>query len=211
MQAQANRTAEAKAAHAALVERDERAGDRSPAARRGGARARDQRVATRREDLRRDRRRAATELQEGDRRVRGAGSTSGCARSTSCASACATADERRRRSASGFDEQDGRIREARKAARSRPRRGAAHLDVARATAESDLSHLASSCVETVQATLDEVAAEVAQLERDGLLASPKPVDDAPDAAEIEDERRGAAAAVTSSAAAEPESAPPGRT
>ena len=39
----------------------------------------------------------------------------------------------------------------------------------------------------MQATLDEVAAEVAQLEADGLLASPRPVDDAPDPAEREDD------------------------
>ena len=39
----------------------------------------------------------------------------------------------------------------------------------------------------MQATLDEVAAEVEQLERDGMLAAPRPVDDAPDAAEVEDE------------------------
>jgi chromosome segregation protein len=43
------------------------------------------------------------------------------------------------------------------------------LDVARATAESDLSHLALTCVESVQATLDEVLAEVDALERDGEL------------------------------------------
>jgi len=41
------------------------------------------------------------------------------------------------------------------------------LDIARATAESDLSHLASSCVEAVQATLDEVVTEVEELERQG--------------------------------------------
>ena len=57
----------------------------------------------------------------------------------------------------------------------------------RATAESDLAHLASSCVESVQASLDEVSAEVAELEKQGLLAGPRPVDDAPDAAEIEGE------------------------
>jgi chromosome segregation protein len=45
----------------------------------------------------------------------------------------------------------------------------AELDVARATAESDLSHLALTCVESVQATLDEVLAEVDALERDGEL------------------------------------------
>ena len=63
----------------------------------------------------------------------------------------------------------------------------AQLDVERATAESDLTHLASACVESLQATLDEVAAEVEQLEAAGLLAAPRPVDDAPDAAEVEDE------------------------
>ena len=39
----------------------------------------------------------------------------------------------------------------------------------------------------MQATLDEVAAEVETLEREGLLASPKPVDDRPEAAEIDEE------------------------
>jgi chromosome segregation protein len=43
----------------------------------------------------------------------------------------------------------------------------AELDVARATAESDLSHLAQSCVDTVQATLDDVLAEVALQEGAG--------------------------------------------
>jgi chromosome segregation protein len=48
--------------------------------------------------------------------------------------------------------------------------------VQRATAESDLSHLAASCVDAVQATLDEVSAEVEQMEREGQLASPKAVE-----------------------------------
>ena len=70
----------------------------------------------------------------------------------------------------------------------------AQLEIARATAESDLSHLATSCVESVQATLDEVAAEVAQLEADGLLASPRPVDDAPDRGGGEEDDTAAATA-----------------
>ena len=41
------------------------------------------------------------------------------------------------------------------------------LDIARVTAEADLSHLATSCIDTVQATLDEVLVDVEQLERDG--------------------------------------------
>jgi chromosome segregation protein len=43
------------------------------------------------------------------------------------------------------------------------------LDIARATAESDLTHLATSCIDTVQATLDDVLAQVEELERAGNL------------------------------------------
>ena len=103
-----------------------------------------------------------------------------------------------------FEDQDGHIREARRALEG-VRAEAAQLDVARATAESDLTHLASTCADAVQATLDEVAAEVEQLERDGALASPRPVDDAPEAAETEGD-------VTADAAADvvpaPADAPP---
>jgi chromosome segregation protein len=48
------------------------------------------------------------------------------------------------------------------------RAAVSELDIARATAESDLSHVAASCIETVQATLDEVIAEVDELERQGV-------------------------------------------
>jgi chromosome segregation protein len=41
------------------------------------------------------------------------------------------------------------------------------LDVARATAEGDLSHLAYTCEDAVNASLDQVMIEVAQLEREG--------------------------------------------
>jgi chromosome segregation protein len=43
----------------------------------------------------------------------------------------------------------------------------AELDLARATAEGDLAHLAASSLETLQATLDEVVVEVDELERQG--------------------------------------------
>ena len=43
-------------------------------------------------------------------------------------------------------------------------------DVARATAESDLSHLAATCIDAVQATLDEVMVEVDEFERTGAAA-----------------------------------------
>ena len=46
----------------------------------------------------------------------------------------------------------------------------ADLDVMRATAESDLAHLAQSCLDTVQASIDEVLAEVEAQQAAGSLA-----------------------------------------
>jgi chromosome segregation protein len=64
------------------------------------------------------------------------------------------------------DAQEAEIREAR-GALDAIRAEAADLEVGRATAESDLAHLASQCAELLQASLDDVLAEVEQLERDG--------------------------------------------
>jgi chromosome segregation protein len=67
------------------------------------------------------------------------------------------------------DAQDIVIRDARghlEAVRAR----VAELDLARVTAESDLTHLAQSCLEAVQATLDEVLAEVTAQEEAGTVA-----------------------------------------
>jgi len=175
-------TAEAKAAHAALVERSsalaievQRLED--------AARELEQRVVTRSEELqrnvsRRDELReaiAASERQLDDD-VRTFEDLREQVR---------TADEASQELRGQFDAQEVRIREARKALET-VRDEASRLEVQRATAESDLGHLATSCADTVQATLDEVAAEVAQMEQDGLLASPKAVEDTPEAAEIED-------------------------
>jgi chromosome segregation protein len=96
-----------------------------------------------------------------------------------------TADEASQELRGRFDAQETRIRDARKALEA-VRDEASHLEVQRATAESDLGHLATSCVDTVQASLDEVSAEVAQMEQDGLLASPRAVEDTPEPAEVED-------------------------
>jgi chromosome segregation protein len=62
--------------------------------------------------------------------------------------------------------QDLVIREARRALEG-IRGQAGELEVARATAESDLAHLSQTCVDAVQCTLDEVMAEVEQLEQAG--------------------------------------------
>ena len=96
------------------------------------------------------------------------------------------ADEASQELRAQFDAQEARIKEARRSLEA-VRDEAGQLEVQRATAEADLSHLAATCADTVQCTLDEVAAEVAQMEAEGLLASPRPVEDAPDAAEIEGE------------------------
>jgi chromosome segregation protein len=199
MQEQARRTAEAKAAHAALMERAaalatdvERLED--------AARELDGRVSGRREELgrtlaRRDGLRqaiAAAELQL----------TTDLVAFEGLREAVRAADERCQTLRGTFEEQDARIREARRALEA-ARADAADLAVARATAEADLSHLAASCADTVQATLDEVSAEVDALARNGLLASPRPVDDAPEPAEVEED-----AAPIDSAGSETAAPPP---
>ena len=65
---------------------------------------------------------------------------------------------------------DGDIRTARGALEA-VRGTVGELDVARATAESDLAHLAQSCADAVQASLDEVLAEVEALEQSGGLVA----------------------------------------
>src|SRR5262249_21806976 len=64
------------------------------------------------------------------------------------------------------DGQEAAIKDARTALDA-SRGIVAELDVARATAEAELSHLAHTCEDAVNATLDEVIAEIDQLERDG--------------------------------------------
>ena len=64
------------------------------------------------------------------------------------------------------DEQDVAIRQSRRALEE-IRAEAGDLEVARATAESDLTHLAQACVDAVQNTLDDVLAQVEQMEQSG--------------------------------------------
>jgi chromosome segregation protein len=181
-QAQAHRTAEAKAAHAALVERSSALA--SEVQRLESAIADlEARIAARRQDLERsDARRSELERTIVDSEAK---LDEGLRRFDELKERVREADERSQALRTAFESEDGRIREARRALEG-VRAEVAQFDVARATAEADLSHLASSCVEAVQATLDEVTAEVEQLERDGLLASPRPVDDTPEAAETEE-------------------------
>jgi chromosome segregation protein len=179
LQAQAGRTAEAKAAHAALVER---AGALAAEVERLEEATREllDRITTRQEDHRRTTTRVS-ELRDGIAASE-ARLDAGLATFDDLRERVRTADETSVELRSLFTAHEGLIRDARRTLEG-VRAEAAHLDVARATAESDLSHLATSCVESVQASLDDVSAEVEQMEREGALASPRPVDDAPEPAE----------------------------
>ena len=64
------------------------------------------------------------------------------------------------------------------------------LEIAKATAEGDLTHLAETCLETVQSGLDEIAAEVAALEETGALDGLQMVADEPEGADEGRGRRG---------------------
>src|SRR5215207_5771260 len=64
------------------------------------------------------------------------------------------------------DAREAAIREAR-ADHEEVRSDAARLEIVRATAESDLAHLAAQAAKAVQASLDQVLAEVEQMEREG--------------------------------------------
>jgi chromosome segregation protein len=178
---QARVTAEAKASHAALVERTSALASEvqrlEEAARelaeRAVARAAElQRNVARRDELRGAIEASERELDEGLRTF------------DELKDQVRIADEASQELRGRFDAQEVRIREARRALEA-VREEAGQLEVQRATAESDLSHLAASCQETTQTSLDDVAAEVARMEADGLLASPKAVEDTPDAAEVE--------------------------
>ena len=202
MQAQARRTAEAKAGHAALTERVTALAADIRRLEEAG-RELETRVTTRREELLRTEERRA-QLREAivtaeatlDADLRAFDDLRQNVRD---------AEERCVALRGTFEEHESRIKEARRGLES-VRAEAAQLDVARATAESDLTHLSAACVETVQASLDEVSAEVEQLERDGLLASPRPVDDAPEPSELDGEGESAAAAAPAEPA-RPEAAP----
>jgi chromosome segregation protein len=67
---------------------------------------------------------------------------------------------------SRVDEQDVAIRQSRRSLEE-IRVEAGDLEVARATAASDLTHLAQACVDAVQSTLDEVLAQVEEMEQSG--------------------------------------------
>ena len=197
MQAQARRTAEAKAAHAALMERATALAAEVERLEESG-RELETRIANRTDELRRAETRReqlreaiATAETQLDQHLREFDDLRQQVRA---------AEERCHDLRTTFEAHGARIKDARRALES-VRTEVAQFDVVRATAEADLNHLAASCLESAQASLDEVAAEVDQLERDGQLASPQPVDDAPEPTET-DAETGAPIAVDAPASAE---------
>jgi chromosome segregation protein len=78
------------------------------------------------------------------------------------------ADERALEIKQAAEKQEETIRDARRAVDAL-RALAAEVDVQRATAESDLTHLAQQAMDTVNATLDDIREEVAQMEAAGQV------------------------------------------
>lgn len=70
-----------------------------------------------------------------------------------------------------FGARETEIRSARHALEA-VRSAVMQSEVARATAQADLTHLAAACLEAVNATIDDVVAEVARMEAAGELAAP---------------------------------------
>jgi chromosome segregation protein len=157
------RAAEARAAHAALVERAS-ALAAEVARLEEGARELEERIGARGAELEQTRARRASLLDaiaEGgrslDEDIHALDALRGDLRS---------ADDRAGELRTQVDAQDAVIRDARRSLEE-IRAQAGELDLARATAESDLGHLAQTCADAVQCTLDEVLAEVEQLEAMG--------------------------------------------
>jgi chromosome segregation protein len=106
------------------------------------------------------------------------------------------------------DSQEALIKEARGSLET-IRATVTEFDIARATAESALGHLASSCAESVQATLDEVVAEVQELETQGQATPDARVlsaDDAVEAGDVDEEAPGEDGGVDAAVAAATERA-----
>jgi chromosome segregation protein len=102
----------------------------------------------------------------------------------------------------GADAREATIRDQRRALDAL-RAEVGELDLARVAAESDLAHLASTCVEAVQATLDQVLAEVEEAERDGRAAPGQEIVEEPEEEAAEEEGEPAVPAAVAAARTAP--------
>ena len=157
------RAAEARAAHAALVERASALAAEVTRLEEG-ARELEERIAARTAEMDATRQRRESLLQavaEGERTLDDDVRALDALRiDLRAADEAATALRER------VDAQDVVIRDARRVVEE-IRGQATELEVARATAESDLTHLAQTCSDAVQCTLDEVLVDVEQMEAAG--------------------------------------------
>jgi chromosome segregation protein len=188
------RAAEARARHAALVERASAlAADVERL--EEGARELEQRIDARSSELEQIRSRREgllAAIADGERAL-----DEGVRALDALREELRIADEAAAEIRARVDAQDAVIRDARRVLED-VRSEAAELEVARATAESDLGHLAQTCTDAVQCSLDDVVAEVRQMELAGqttpdaaVIAAEEPD---PEADEGESPSLGAAAA-----------------
>jgi chromosome segregation protein len=100
------------------------------------------------------------------------------------------------------DTEESAIREARRLLDA-IKASVGELEIERATAEADLAHLAESCLDATQQVINEVVAEILQLERDGIVAPDRRVVEAEEPDEEAAEEGEPVAAVPSEAGPEP--------
>jgi chromosome segregation protein len=199
--------AEARAAHAALVERA--AAVVSEVARLEEAtRDLEQRIAARHTELTQTRARRESLLDavaEGERAV-----DEDVRAIDRLREELRTADEAAAAMRAAVEGQDGSIRDARRVLEG-IRVEVSEFDVARATAEGDLTHLAQTCLDAVQVSLDDVLVEVEQMEQAGeatpdaaTIAAEDPDVDADESGEtaVAAEERAPVAAIAASMSAE---------
>ena len=157
------RAAEARASHAALVERAAALASEVERLEEGG-RELEHRIAARASELEQTRARRESLLAgiaDGERALDEDILALEGMRDELRAADEAAADIRAR-----VDAQDRVIRDARRVLEE-IRAQAGELEIARATAESDLAHLAQTCLDAVQCSLDDVLVEVQQMELAG--------------------------------------------
>jgi chromosome segregation protein len=159
------KAAEARATHAGLVERS--AGAMAEVERMEHAAAElERRVEAARRDMglmRDQRERLLNAIKDGERLM-----DEDVGRLDGLRSDMIRADERAVEIKQAAEKQEDVIRDARRAVDAL-RALAAEVDVQRATAESDLTHLAQQALDTVNASLDEIREEVAQMEASGQV------------------------------------------
>jgi chromosome segregation protein len=157
------RAAEARASHAALVERAAALGAEVVRL-EDAARELETRIESRGRELeqtRATREQLLVAIEDGERALDDQVRTLDALREELHAADAAAGELRLQ-----VEAQDVVIRTARRALEE-VRSQASELEVARATAESDLTHLAQMCLDSVQSTLDEVLADVEQMEAAG--------------------------------------------